>query len=143
MKLKTYFSVIKELLTCSHCLIYMECIIACCLNCFERSSICILNLSLLGCVQLRAVLSHAIMHVCCVQSAFLFSGGACDCKYCFEHHSSCCSEQSSVWAPRQSSAVAICKGLEHNKNIFSLAFSCQTTALMYWSEKKTSTKLIS
>lgn len=54
MKLKTYFSVIKELLTCSHCLIYMECIIACCLNCFERSSICILNLSLLGCVQLSA-----------------------------------------------------------------------------------------
>lgn len=65
MKLKTYFSVIKELLTCSHCLIYMEGIIACCLNCFERSSICILNWGLLGCVELNCC------HVVCSQPFFL------------------------------------------------------------------------
>lgn len=88
MKLKTYFSVIKELVTYCHSLIYMECIIACCLNCFERRSICILNLSLLGCVELNAV--------CHVQSTFLLRGDACDCKYCFEHCSTCCSEQAPV-----------------------------------------------
>lgn len=60
MKLKTYFSVTKEFLTCSHCLICMECIIACCLNCFERRVICILNLSLLGYVELNAVMSCAV-----------------------------------------------------------------------------------
>lgn len=41
MKLKTYFSVIKELFICSHWLIYIECIIAGCLNWFQRNSICI------------------------------------------------------------------------------------------------------
>lgn len=54
MKLKTYFSVIKELLTCSHCLICVECIVACCWNWFQRS-ICILE-------SLRMLVTNAMSH---------------------------------------------------------------------------------
>lgn len=72
---------------------------------------------------------------CQVQSPFLLSGDACDCKYCFKHCRNCCSE-SPVWVPRKSLAMAICKGIKHNKNKFSLAFSYSKTALMYWCEKK-------
>lgn len=128
MKLKTYFSVIKELLTCSHCLIYMECAMACCLNCFQRKkSICILNLSLVGCVQLNAVMSHAIMHVPHVQSMFLLSGDACDCKYCCDPMAAAVLSSPSLGS-QTGLSCGYCKGIEHSKNKFSLAFSYQKTA---------------
>lgn len=116
MKLKTYFSVIKELLTCSHCLIYIESTMACCLNCFQRKkSICILNLSLLGCVQLNAVMSHAIMHVPHVQSMFLLTGDAYDCKYCCDSMAAAVLSSPSLGS-QTSLSCGYCKGIEHSKN---------------------------